>query len=68
MLAQSTQTVDITWGKTGLYRAESDLHKNRRAGEADTPDSWSIPFRRNQSRRTEDDGNLVFEENLLTTH
>jgi len=44
----------------------SDLHKNGRAGEADTPDSWSIPIRRNQPRRTEDDGNLVFEGNLLT--
>jgi len=28
--------------------------------------SWSIPIRRNQSRWTEDDGNLVFERNLLT--
>jgi len=66
VIAQSTKTLDITWGKTELYWAGSDLHKNRIEGEADTPDSWSIPIRRNQPRRTESDGNLVFEENQST--
>jgi hypothetical protein len=52
-LSPQTRKHCLTWGKTGLGRAESDLRSRRRAGEPTFQPRVPSPISRDQSRKVE---------------